>query len=122
MESAQNYGRYKSSAIIQLHVSHMTTTLSQSFTPKEELPAAADRKFGLFEPLLVVGACVFWLAVLPITGLFCASVAIYDKVASLRWPDLRYNAAHNPLVLRKKSERKQPMASHRHTASQALQS
>src|SRR5712691_1258327 len=102
----------------------MTTTLSHSFTPKQELPPAltADWKSVLLEPLLVVGACLFWLAALPITGLFCASVAIYDKVASLRWPNLRYNAAHNPLVLRKKSERGQPMASRRRTASQAFQS
>jgi hypothetical protein len=102
----------------------MTTTLSHPFTPKKELPTAvtADWKSVLLEPLLVVGACLFWLAALPITGLFCASVAIYDKVASLHWPNLRYNAAHNPLVLRKKSARAHPIASHRRTASQAFQS
>jgi hypothetical protein len=51
-------------------------------------------------------ACLFWLAVSPTTGLFCASVALYDKIGTLkaqeiRPPDLRRNPAHNPLVLRR---------------------
>ena len=60
----------------------------------------------LLEPLLIAGACLFWIAILPVTGLFCAGVAVYDKLASLkasplRVPDLRSCAANNPLVLRK---------------------
>ncbi len=88
----------------------MTTTLTHSFLPKHELPTpgGTDWKSLLLEPLMIAGTCFFWLTVLPVTGLFCASVAIYDKVASLRkgnlrLPNLRSNAGHNPLVLRKKS-------------------
>ena len=123
MEGAQNYGRFKTSAIIG-YLSHMTTAPSHSFTPKEKLPAATKANWQsiLLEPLLCVGASLFWLAVLPIAGLFCVSIAIYDKAGSLRRPGLRCNAAQNPLVLRTKGERKQPIACHRSTASRAFQS
>ncbi len=39
----------------------------------------------LFEPLYVVAACLAWLAILPITGVFCAGVDVYDKVKSPHW-------------------------------------
>ena len=86
----------------------MTTTIPQPLMPQNQDSAVSQMKTVLLEPLLVLGTCLFWLAVLPVTGLFCASVALYDKVASLktssiRLPDLRHNQAHNPLVLRKKS-------------------
>ncbi len=89
----------------------MTTTFAQSLLPREEQPSTqTSLKSFLLEPVLVVGAGLFWLTVLPITGLFCAGVALYDKIASLkarevRLPDLRRSPAHNPLVLRKRSLR-----------------
>ena len=107
----------------------MTTTLTHPFLPKSDLPASPDAnwKSAALEPLLVVGACLFWLAVLPVTGLFCAGVALYDKVASLktgtlRLPDLSYSAAHNPLVLRKKSAPAQRTTAPIGSAAQSFQS
>lgn len=95
----------------------MTTIFSHPFMPKSDLPLSPDANWKslVLEPLLVVGTCLFWLAVLPVTGLFCVGVALYDKVASLktgplRLPDLRYSAANNPLVLRKKSAPEQKTA------------
>ncbi len=95
----------------------MTTTFSHPFLPKSDLPVSPDTNWKslALEPLLVVGACLFWLAVLPVTGLFCAGVALYDALASLkpgtlRLPDLRSSATNNPLVLRKKSAPEQKTA------------
>lgn len=79
--------------------------------PEEEHPSATGLfKSFLLEPFLVVGAGLFWLIVLPITAVFCATVALYDKIVSLkagevRLPDLRRGTAHNPLVLRRRSLR-----------------
>lgn len=107
----------------------MTTTFSHPFIPKSDFPAPSDVnwKSSALEPLLVVGACLFWLALLPVTGLFCAGVALYDKVASLktgplRLPDLRYSAANNPLVLRKTSAPGQRTAAQTSSAARAFQS
>src|SRR5712691_9616679 len=97
----------------------MTTTFSHPFTPEEQNSSGwVNLKSVLLEPLFMIGACLFWLAVLPITGVFCAGVAVYDRIASLKGrgihlPDLRHNPAHNPLVLRKKSAREQQTASER---------
>ena len=51
---------------------------------------ATDSPFGtiqlkriLLEPLLVVGACLLWVAILPITGVLCAGIGTYEKVAAL---------------------------------------
>ncbi|MEO5717036.1 MAG: hypothetical protein ABIR29_00510 [Chthoniobacterales bacterium] len=103
----------------------MTTNFSHPFLPE----SAPDTNWTavLLEPVLVVGACLFWLAVLPVTGLFCAGVALYDKVASLkteqlRLPDLRYSGAHNPLVLRKKSAPEQRTAGQSNGTARAFQS
>lgn len=129
METAQNYSRYRTS----LQINHttaqsMTTTLLHSLMPEGQNPSGlTNLKSVLLEPVLVIGACLFWLAVLPITGVFCAGVAVYDKITSLKGreihlPDLRHNPAHNPLVLRKKSAREQQTASQRRGATQAFQS
>jgi hypothetical protein len=106
----------------------MTTTFLHPLIPEGQNPfGLTDLKALLLEPLFMIGACLFWLAVLPLTGAFCAGVAIYDKIMSLKsraihLPDLRHNPAHNPLVLRKKSTREQQTASHTRSASQAFQS
>ncbi|MEO7725483.1 MAG: hypothetical protein ABIU29_12495 [Chthoniobacterales bacterium] len=107
----------------------MTTALTHSFMPKHELPApvGTDLKSLLLEPLMVVGTALFWLAVLPLTGLFCAGVAIYDKAvalkkADLRIPALRSSAAHNPLVLRKKSVPAQTATGQASSGARAFQS
>lgn len=106
----------------------MTTTLSHPFIPENQKPAGVtDLTSILLEPVFVIGACLFWLAVLPITGVFCASVAIYDRITSLKGgkihlPDLRHNPAHNPLVLRKKSAREEQTASQSRGTAQAFQS
>lgn len=107
----------------------MTTALNHPFLPKHELtaPVGTDWKSLLLEPLMIVGTGLFWLAVLPVTGVFCAGVAIYDKVASLkkvelRLPDLRSSAAHNPLVLRKKSVPAQKAMGQASSGARAFQS
>lgn len=93
-----------------------------------ELPtfAAPDWKSVLLEPPLIA-ACLFWFAILPLTGLFCASVALSDKVASLkkatlRMPDLRSRGTHNPLVLRKKNLPGQTIAAQTGNIARAFQS
>ncbi len=95
----------------------MITNLPHPLMPFSELPTANETNWhsSLFEPVLVVGACLFWLVALPVTGLFCATVALYDKVASLRTqqfrlPDLRHSGTNNPLLLRTKSTPQQPSA------------
>lgn len=84
----------------------MTATFSSPMSLEAPNAFAAQLKTVLLEPLIVVAACIFWVMVLPVTGLFCASVAVYDKLASLnapklRLPDLRHTAVNNPLVLRR---------------------
>lgn len=108
---------------------HMTTTLSHPFMPKHENPdpVASGWKSLLLEPFMVVCTCLFWLAVLPVTGIFCAGVALYDKVATLRkvdfrLPDLRSRGAHNPLVLRKKSAPTQTATGQANSGARAFQS
>ena len=64
----------------------------------------------LLEPLLVAGTSIFWVIILLISALFCASVALYDHVAVLstrqfRHPLLRPHIRANPLVLRQKARR-----------------
>lgn len=103
----------------------MTTHLPH-FLPVNE-PTEANWKSVLLEPAFVVGACLFWLAVLPVTGVFCAGVALYDKFAALkigqlRLPDLRRGGANNPLVLRKKSAPQQGIATPASSATRAFQS
>jgi len=106
----------------------MTTILLHPLMPEDQnLSGLTNLKSALLEPIFVIGACLFWLAVLPITGVFCAGVTVYDKITSLkgreiRLPDLRHNPARNPLVLRKKSAREQQTASQGRGAAQAFQS
>ena len=106
----------------------MTTTFLHPLIPEAHNSfGLTDLKSFLLEPLFMIGACLFWLAVLPLTGLFCTGVAVYDKITSLKsrkihLPDLRRNPAHNPLVLRKYSTCEQPTAPHGRGASQAFQS
>ncbi len=86
----------------------MTATFSQ-LSPESQQPFGISQlKAIIVEPFLVVATCAFWIAVLPVTGIFCVGVAVYDKVASmrapeLRLPDLRSNPGANPLVLRRKA-------------------
>lgn len=89
----------------------MTATFFSPMSPEANTPFGAQLKTILLEPLLVVATCLFWVMVLPVTGLFCASVAIYDKLASLnapklRLPDLRHTGTNNPLVLRRSAAAK----------------
>jgi hypothetical protein len=105
----------------------MTTTLSHPLIPEGQSQfGLTDLKSLLLEPLFMIGACLFWLAVLPLTGIFCGAVAVYDKITALKsreihLPDLRRNPAHNPLVLRK-SRCEQHTASNGRGAPQAFQS
>ncbi len=129
MAYAHNYSRYNAPPDNQTSSIHMTTTFSHPFLSKSDRPASPDanRKFNPIEPLLAVGSCLFWLAVLPLNGLLCAGVIVFDKIASLeirplRLPDLRFSAAHNPLVLRKNSEPKQSRTVAVGSAVQSLQS
>ncbi|HEY1583078.1 MAG TPA: hypothetical protein VGF73_08270 [Chthoniobacterales bacterium] len=58
------------------------------------------------EPLLVAVTCLFWLVILPISGLACLSVALFDKVLTFAGPKIRLldgRAAANPLVLRRRA-------------------
>jgi hypothetical protein len=105
----------------------MATTLLPLLPKNQDLSELTNLQSVLLEPLFVIGACLFWLAVLPFTGVFCAGVAVYDKITSLKGreihlPDLRHNPTHHPLVLRKKSAREQQTASPGRGAAQAFQS
>ena len=83
----------------------MTSTFPIPLSPEEPSSFGASQlKAILLEPLLLVATCLFWLIVLPISGAFCATVAVYDKIMAISAPrgtffDLRYTAARNPLVL-----------------------
>jgi hypothetical protein len=74
----------------------MTTTFSLSDTPT----ASGSSAIGTFllEPVLVIGACLFWLIVLPIGGLFCAAVFLYDRLA-----DPHHRPVHAATILRRSS-------------------
>lgn len=106
----------------------MTSTFSHPLMSDEQNPTGfANLRSILLEPLFMLAAGLFWLAVLPITGVFCAGVAVYDKMAALkaepiRLPDLRSNPAHNPLVLRKSSVVGQKSTGQTQGATPALQS
>jgi hypothetical protein len=52
----------------------------------------------LLEPLFIIAACLFWLIVLPLGGLFCAAVSLYDWLAR---PHPR--RIHTAAVLRRSS-------------------
>ncbi len=101
----------------------MTSICSHLLIPEGLVRAGfANLKSALLEPILVIGACLFWLAILPITGGFCASVALFDKIASLRARDLRpFNLQQNPLVLRAKSAPGQKPPSRTRAPVQAFQ-
>jgi hypothetical protein len=81
----------------------MTTTLPDTLS--SETPTAPSQLIAtVLEPVFVAASCLFWVVVLPISGLFCAGVASYDYFAALKvkgLPVLR-NRPSNPLVLRSK--------------------
>ena len=83
----------------------MTTFPQPLFLNAEE---TSQLKSALPEPLFVTAVVLFWLIALPIGAVFSASVAVYDKMASLnsqalRLPHLRKDTANNPLVLQRKN-------------------
>ncbi len=45
--------------------------------------APEDSTSLLLEPILIVGASLFWLVALPLTATFCAGVALTDRVKAL---------------------------------------
>ncbi|HEY2711576.1 MAG TPA: hypothetical protein VGI60_03610 [Chthoniobacterales bacterium] len=57
----------------------MTTIFSLSDTPSVSDSSAIGAI--LLEPLFLIAACLFWLIVLPLGGLFCAAVSLYDRLA-----------------------------------------
>ena len=66
------------------------TQTMKRLTFQNRIFPATDSPFGtiqlkriLLEPLLVVGACLLWVAILPIAGVLCAGIGTYDKVAAL---------------------------------------
>jgi hypothetical protein len=74
----------------------MTTTFSLSDTTNDSGPSAI--RTCLLEAVLVIGACLFWLIVLPIGGLFCAAVSLYDRLA-----DPHHRPVHTATILRRSS-------------------
>lgn len=79
---------------------------TSSFPPTQ--PSTPSR--FLLEPLLVAGTSIFWMIILLIGALFCASVALYDRITALstrqfRLPLLYSHHRINPLMLRQKARR-----------------
>ena len=83
----------------------MTAT---SFSHKPNVSEFPSFHAILLEPFFLIATCLFWLVFLPLTGLFCAGVAIYDRLAAaytgqISLHGLRHHPSANPLVLRKKA-------------------
>ena len=55
------------------------------FTEAQSHFGTAHLKEILLESLFVLAACLLWVAILPIYGVFCVGIGAYDKVASLHW-------------------------------------
>lgn len=102
----------------------MTTTFAQSILPETPEPATLALLHSIFvEPVLVVATCLFWLIVLPISGLFCLGVALFDKMVAFRAPkigllDLR--ATNNPLVLRRTAASGEKVSTQARSGTQAI--
>ena len=82
----------------------MTTTLPQTLSP--EMPSTPSQLIdAVLELLYVVATCLFWAVVLPVSGLFCIGVAIWDHVKTLSAKEIRFRnlrcGSTNPLVLRR---------------------
>lgn len=76
----------------------MTTTFSDpAFAPQPSSFGFSELGTALLEPLLVVGASLFWLVALPFVALSLMCVKIWDTVAALR---MGTAARANPLILR----------------------
>ena len=63
------------------------TFLRPIFPETQRLSGCAQLEQMLLEPLFVMEVCLFWAVILPITGVFCAGLGAYDKVASLNWAE-----------------------------------
>jgi hypothetical protein len=83
----------------------MTSTFPHSILPHEPEPAPfALLQCAFVEPLLLVATCLFWIIVLPLSGLFCLGVWLFDRVAAFRGSEIRIlslRPAAHPLLLRK---------------------
>jgi hypothetical protein len=101
----------------------MTSTFSHSILPQAPESTALALLHSIFvEPLLVVGTCLFWIIVLPISGLFCLGVTLFDRVTAfraskIRLLDLRPSA--HPLVLRKTATTSENVSTQRRPGTQA---
>lgn len=102
----------------------MTTTFAQPILPETPEPAAFALLHSIFiEPVLVVASCLFWLVALPISGLFCLGVALFDKLvvfpaSKIRLLDLRPTA--NPLVLRRSAASDEKVPTQARPGTQAI--
>ncbi|HEX4665056.1 MAG TPA: hypothetical protein VH207_00545 [Chthoniobacterales bacterium] len=83
----------------------MTSTFPHSILPQAPEPAAFALLHSIFvEPVLLVATCLFWIIVLPISGLFCLGVAFFDRVTAFRGSKVQLLGLRpptHPLVLRR---------------------
>ncbi len=95
----------------------MTTTFPDTaLTPQP--PSFGFSEFGtaLLEPLLVVGAALFWLVALPFVALSLMLVKIWDTLVALKMGTL---AQANPLILRSSAPKTVPVLSEGKSAKTA---
>lgn len=110
IKTAHNYSRYSKAEVDKPNTEGkpMTATFPSPLSPDApNSMGIAELKAAMLEPLLVVAVSLFWIAVLPVTAVVCAGVAIYDRVAAfksptIRLPTLARNLATNPPAHRRK--------------------
>jgi len=95
----------------------MTTTFPDSaLAPQPPSFGFAELGTALFEPVLVVGAALFWLVALPFVALSLMLVKIWDTLVALKMGTL---AQANPLILRSSAPRTGPALSEGKSAKTA---
>ncbi len=93
----------------------MTSTYSHSALPTPST-GSTQLKSILLEPLLIVGACAFWLVTLPFAAVSMLCLNLWDTAVSFS----RRHAHSNPLILRRRGLLKNDLVlSHRGSAKHA---
>ena len=103
----------------------MTSTFSHSILPQAPEPNPFALLHSIFlEPLLIVATCLFWIIVLPPSGLFCLAVTLFDRVTAFRASKirlLRLPPSAHPLVLRSTATTSETISTQRRPGTQTAQ-
>src|SRR5450432_4286071 len=100
MVIADYYSSYRFTAKENNNYRHlkMTTTFPHPSLSDENSMESSSFKTALLEPFLILVVGLFWAAALPITGIFCASVAIYDRICAPKSSEFRLRNLNSSLA------------------------